>query len=70
MFTEQRDSMKRVVSPEGPVGSIFQAEEHQCKGQNDDSSFGHVEFQVTFIYPVGDIQGSKIYRADVQQSLC
>lgn len=70
MLTEQRDSNKRAVSPEGPVGSIFQAKEHQGKGQNDDSSFGHVEFEGTFIYPDGDIQDNKIHRADAQQSLC
>ena len=69
MLTEQRDSMKRVVSPERPEGSIFQAEEHQHKGQNDDSSFGHIEFEVTFIYPNGDIHSGKIHRADAQQSV-
>lgn len=69
MLTEQRDSMKTGVSPEGPEGSIFQAEELQHKGQNDDSGFGHVESEVTFIYPDGDIHSGKIYRADTQQSV-
>lgn len=70
MLTEQRDSKKRAVSPEEPVESIFQAKEHHGKNQNDDSSFGHVEFEETFIYPDGDIQVNKICGADAQQSLC
>lgn len=51
--------MKRIVSPKGPVGCIFQAEEHQCKGQNDGYSFGHAEFEVTFFYPDRDVQGPR-----------
>lgn len=50
-----RDSMKTAASLWEPWGDYFRQKNNKGKGQHDDSSLGHDEFEVTFIYPEGDI---------------
>lgn len=51
----ERDSMESVASLWEPWGEYFRLKNIKGKGQHDDSSFGHDEFEVTFVYPEGDI---------------
>lgn len=56
VLTEQRDpSLKRVPSCAGRQEEHFWRE-NKSKGRRSDSRFGHVEFEVTSVYPDGDIQ--------------
>lgn len=51
---KETDAMKSVVSLWEPWGEYFRLKNIQGKGQHNDSSFGHDEFEVTFVYPKGD----------------
>ena len=53
--------MKTVASLVGPCEEYFRQKNIKSKGQKDDSSFGHVESEVTFVYPDGDIQETVKY---------
>lgn len=53
MLTEQGDSMRSVLSLGDLWEEYFRQESIKCKGQMM-TSFGHAEFEVTFVYLKGD----------------